>query len=128
MTFQELNKILKGKVSKEEKYFRCFIAHVIDNEGIHTLYNTKKFCEYLIIIGEKDGGEMFPPPCGSAMLIYLYSNTFLVCFVFRVEHWHTKYWQDIAQGGIRANHGRLAKKEAVQPNGVPNKDVATAVR
>jgi hypothetical protein len=59
MTFQEMNKILKGKVSKEEKYFRCFIAHVIDSEGIQTLYNTKKFCEYLIIIGEKDGGEMF---------------------------------------------------------------------
>lgn len=60
MTFQEMNKILKGKVlSKEEKYFRCFIAHVIDSEGIQTLYNKKKFCEYLLLIGEKDGSEMF---------------------------------------------------------------------
>ena len=60
MTFQEMNKILKGKVlSKEEKYFRCFIAHVIDSEGMKTLYNKKMFCEYLIIIGEKDGSEMF---------------------------------------------------------------------
>lgn len=59
MTFQEMNKILKGKVSKEEKYFRCFIAHVIDSEGIQTLYNKKKFCEYLLLIGEKDGSIMF---------------------------------------------------------------------
>jgi len=59
MTFKEMNKILKGKVSKEEKYFRCFIAHVIDSEGMKTLYNKKMFCEYLLLIGEKDGGEMF---------------------------------------------------------------------
>jgi len=60
MTFQEMNKILLGKVlSKEEKYFRCFIAHVIDSEGMKTLYNKKMFCEYLLLIGEKDGGEMF---------------------------------------------------------------------
>ena len=59
MTFQELNKILKGKVSKEEKYFRSFIAHVIDSEGIQTLYNKKMFCDYLIIIGEKDGSDLF---------------------------------------------------------------------
>jgi len=59
MTFQEMNKILKGEVSKEENYFRCFIAHVIDSEGIQTLYNKKKFCEYLLLIGEKDGSIMF---------------------------------------------------------------------
>ncbi len=59
MTLKEISKSLKGKVSKEERFFRCIIIRIIQREGIHTLYNTKKFCQYLILIGEKDGGEMF---------------------------------------------------------------------
>ena len=59
MTFKEINKILKGKVSKEERFFRCIITHLIKSQGIQTLYNTKKFCQYLISIGEQDGSEMF---------------------------------------------------------------------
>jgi hypothetical protein len=59
MTFKEINKSLKGKVSKEERFFRCIITHLIQTEGIQSLYNMKKFCNYLILIGEKDGGEMF---------------------------------------------------------------------
>ena len=59
MTLREINKTLKGKVSKEERYFKCFIAHLINTEGIQSLYNKKMFCDYLILIGEKDGGEMF---------------------------------------------------------------------
>ena len=59
MTLREINKTLKGKVSKEERYFKCFIAHLINTEGIQSLYNKKMFCDYLILIGEKDGGKMF---------------------------------------------------------------------
>ena len=59
MTMREINKRLKGKVDKEERFFRCIITHLIQREGIQTLYNTKKFCKYLISIGEKDGSEMF---------------------------------------------------------------------
>ena len=59
MTLREMNKTLKGKVSKEERFFRCIIIHLIETEGIQSLYNMKKFCNYLILIGEKDGSEMF---------------------------------------------------------------------
>lgn len=59
MTLREINKRLKGKVDKEERFFRCIITHLIHTEGIQTLYNTKKFCKYLISIGEQDGSEMF---------------------------------------------------------------------
>ena len=59
MTLKEISKSLKGKVSKEERFFRCIITHLIQTEGIQSLYNMKKFCNYLILIGEKDGGEMF---------------------------------------------------------------------
>jgi len=59
MTLKEISKSLKGKVSKEERFFRCLITHLIQTEGIQSLYNMKKFCNYLILIGEKDGGEMF---------------------------------------------------------------------
>ena len=59
MTLKEINKILKGKVSKEERFFRCIITHLINTEGIQTLYNRKKFCNYLLSIGEQDGSEMF---------------------------------------------------------------------
>ena len=59
MTLREINKTLKGKVSKEERFFRCLITHLIQREGIQTFYNTKKFCQYLISIGEQDGSEMF---------------------------------------------------------------------
>ena len=59
MTMREINKRLKGKVDKEERFFRCIITHLIHTEGIQTLYNTKKFCNYLLSIGEQDGSEMF---------------------------------------------------------------------
>ena len=60
MTLKEINKILKGKeITAEERFFRCIITHLINTEGIQTLYNTKKFCNYLISIGEQDGSEMF---------------------------------------------------------------------
>ena len=59
MTLKEISKSLKGKVSKEERFFRCIIIRIIQREGIQTLYNTKKFCQYLISIGEQDGSEMF---------------------------------------------------------------------
>ena len=59
MTLKEISKSLKGKVSKEERFFRCLITHLIQREGIQTLYNTKKFCNYLLSIGEQDGSEMF---------------------------------------------------------------------
>ena len=60
MTLNEINKILKGKeITVEERYFRCLICNIIQTRGIQTLYNTKKFCEYLISIGEVDGSEIF---------------------------------------------------------------------
>ena len=60
MTLREINKILKGKeITVEERFFRCIITHLIQTEGIQSLYNMKKFCNYLILIGEKDGGEIF---------------------------------------------------------------------
>lgn len=59
MTLREINKRLKGKVDKEERFFRCIITHLIQREGIQTLYNTKKFCQYLMSIGEVDNSEMF---------------------------------------------------------------------
>tara|TARA_B110000285_G_scaffold200487_1_gene234419 strand:- start:439 stop:696 length:258 start_codon:yes stop_codon:yes gene_type:complete len=59
MTLKEISKSLKGKVSKEERFFRCLITHLIQTEGIQSLYNMKKFCNYLISIGEQDGSEMF---------------------------------------------------------------------
>ena len=59
MTLKEISKSLKGKVSKEERFFRSLMTHLIKTQGIQTLYNTKKFCQYLILIGEQDGSEMF---------------------------------------------------------------------
>ena len=60
MTLKEINKILKEKkITAEERFFRCIITHLINTEGIQTLYNTKKFCQYLISIGEQDGSDMF---------------------------------------------------------------------
>ena len=60
MTIREINKILKEKkITAEERFFRCIITHLINTEGIQTLYNTKKFCQYLISIGEQDGSGMF---------------------------------------------------------------------
>ena len=60
MTIREINKILKGKeITAEERFFRCIITHLINTEGIQTLYNTKKFCQYLMSIGEVDNSEMF---------------------------------------------------------------------
>jgi hypothetical protein len=60
MTLSEINKILKGKeITVEERYFRCLISNLIQTQGVQTLYNTKKFCEYLISIGEQDGSEIF---------------------------------------------------------------------
>ena len=56
---REINKRLMGKVDKEERFFRCLITHLIQTEGIQSLYNMKKFCNYLISIGEVDGSEMF---------------------------------------------------------------------
>jgi len=55
MTLNQINKILKGKdISVEERYFRCLISNLIQTRGIQTLYNTKKFCNYLLSIGEHD--------------------------------------------------------------------------
>ena len=60
MALKEINKILKGKnITVEERFFRCIIGNLIQREGIQTLYNTKKFCNYLLSIGEQDGSEMF---------------------------------------------------------------------
>ena len=60
MTIKEINKRLKGKnITVEERFFRCVIGNLIQREGIQTLYNTKKFCQYLISIGEQDGSDMF---------------------------------------------------------------------
>ena len=60
MTLKEINKRLKGKdITVEERFFRCIIGNLIQREGIQTLYNTKKFCNYLLSIGEQDGSEMF---------------------------------------------------------------------
>jgi hypothetical protein len=60
MTIKELNKRLKEKdITVEERFFRCLISNIIQTQGIQTLYNTKKFCEYLIMIGEVDGSEVF---------------------------------------------------------------------
>ena len=60
MTIKEINKILKGKdIAVDERFFRSIIGNLIQREGIQTLYNTKKFCNYLISIGEQDGSEMF---------------------------------------------------------------------
>ena len=60
MTIREINKILKGKdITVDERFFRSIIGNLIQREGIQTLYNTKKFCNYLISIGEQDGSEMF---------------------------------------------------------------------
>jgi hypothetical protein len=59
MTLSEISKHLKGKVGKEERFFRCIIAHLIHSEGVQTLYSKKMFCNYLLSIGEKDGSEMF---------------------------------------------------------------------
>ena len=59
MTLREMSKSLKGKVSKEERFFRSLMMHLIKTQGIQTFYNTKKFCQYLISIGEQDGSEMF---------------------------------------------------------------------
>ncbi len=60
MTLNEINKILKGKeITVDERYFRCLISNLIQTQGIQTLYNTKKFCEYLISTGEQDGSEIF---------------------------------------------------------------------
>ena len=60
MTIKEINKRLKGKnITVEERFFRCVIGNLIQREGIQTLYNTKKFCQYLISIGEVDNSEMF---------------------------------------------------------------------
>lgn len=59
MTLREINKRLKGKVDNEERFFRCIIGTLIQREGIQSLYNTKKFCNYLLSIGEQDGSEMF---------------------------------------------------------------------
>ena len=60
MTLNEINRILKEKeITVEERYFRCLISNLIQTRGIQTLYNTKKFCEYLISIGEVDGSEIF---------------------------------------------------------------------
>jgi hypothetical protein len=60
MTLSEINRILKEKeITVEERYFRCLICNIIQTQGIQTLYNTKKFCEYLIMIGEVDGSEIF---------------------------------------------------------------------
>ena len=60
MTLSEINRILKEKeISVEERYFRCLISNLIQtHQGIQTLYNTKKFCNYLLSI-EQDGSEMF---------------------------------------------------------------------
>jgi len=60
MTLKEISKSLKGEdIPVEERFFRCIITHLIKSQGIQTLYNTKKFCNYLISIGEQDGSEMF---------------------------------------------------------------------
>jgi hypothetical protein len=60
MTLNEINRILKEKeITVEERFFRCIITHLIKSQGIQTLYNTKKFCEYLISIGEVDCSEIF---------------------------------------------------------------------
>ena len=59
MTLSEINRILKGKeITVEERYFRCLICNIIQTQGVQTLYNTKKFCNYLLSI-EQDGSEMF---------------------------------------------------------------------
>jgi hypothetical protein len=59
-TLKEINKILKEKdIAVDKRFFRCIITQLIHTEGIKTLYNTKKFCQYLISIGEQDGSEMF---------------------------------------------------------------------
>ena len=59
MTLSEINRILKEKeISVEERYFRCLISNLIQTQGVQTLYNTKKFCNYLLSI-EQDGSEMF---------------------------------------------------------------------
>ena len=60
MTLNEINKILKEKEIKvEERYFRCLICNIIQTRGIQTLYNTKKFCNYLLSIGVQEGSEIF---------------------------------------------------------------------
>ena len=60
MTLNEINRILKEKeITLEERYFRCLICNIIQTQGVQTLYNTKKFCEYLISIGEVDGSQIF---------------------------------------------------------------------
>ena len=60
MTLNQINKILKGKdISVEERYFRCLISNLIQTEGIQSLYNMKKFCNYLLSIGEQEGSEIF---------------------------------------------------------------------
>ena len=59
MTLNEINKILKEKeITVEERYFRCLISNLIQTRGIQTLYNTKKFCNYLLSI-EQEGSEIF---------------------------------------------------------------------
>ena len=60
MTLSEINRILKEKeITVEERYFRRLICNIIQTQGIQTFYNTKKFCNYLLSIGEQDGSEMF---------------------------------------------------------------------
>lgn len=60
MTIKEINKrLIRKNITVEERYFRCLISNLIQTRGIQTLYNTKKFCNYLISIGEVDGSEIF---------------------------------------------------------------------
>ena len=60
MTLNEINRILKEKeITLEERYFRCLICNIIQTQGVQTLYNTKKFCNYLLSIGEQEGSEIF---------------------------------------------------------------------
>ena len=55
---QEISRLLNGKVSPMERYFRVLLTNLIVTGRGNVIYNEQEFCKEIKLI-EGDGGEVY---------------------------------------------------------------------
>ena len=55
---QEISRLLKGKVSPMERYFRVLLTNLIVTGRVNIIYDEQEFCKEIKLI-EGDGGEVY---------------------------------------------------------------------
>ena len=55
---KDISRLLKGKVSPKERYFRVLLTYLIRSGRVNIIYDEQEFCKEIKLI-ESDGGEVY---------------------------------------------------------------------